>query len=53
MKILTMITPHTGGKWKFQLSKKRKKPWESQKDKRAQETQMIGGIPKSQEKLIA
>jgi len=26
------------------------KPWESQKNKRARKTQMLGGMPKSQEK---
>jgi len=28
------------------------KPWESWKGKEAQETQMLGGMPKSQEKVI-
>jgi len=52
-KILTMITSHTRGKWKFQLKKMMKKLWESQKGKRAQKTQTLGGIPKSQETMIA
>ena len=30
-----------------------KKTWESQKSKKAQETQMLGGMPNSQEKVIA
>jgi hypothetical protein len=37
MKNLDRITPHTGGKWNFRWEKM-KKPWESQKGKRAQET---------------
>ena len=32
--------------------RKEKKPWESQKGIRAQETQMLEGMPKSQEKVI-
>jgi len=50
-KIPTRITPHIEGKWKFQWEKM-KKPWESRKGKRAQETQWLGGMPKSQEKVI-
>ena len=50
-KIPTRITPHIEGKWKFQWEKM-KKPWESRKGKRAQETQWLGGMSKSQEKVI-
>ena len=50
-KIPTRITPHTGGKWKFEW-KKMKKLWESRNDKRAQETQWLGGMLKSQERVI-
>jgi hypothetical protein len=38
---------------KFQGSIMITKLWESQKGKKAQETQMLGGMPKSQEKVIA
>jgi len=47
--IPTRITPHTGGQEKFSI-RKEKMLWESQKDIRAQETQMLGGMPKSLEK---
>jgi hypothetical protein len=50
-KIPTRITPHTGDKWKFQWEKM-KRPWESRKGKRAQETHWLGGMPKSQERVI-
>jgi len=50
-KIPTRITPHTGGQEKISM-RKEKKPWESQKGIRAQETQMLEGMPKSQEKVI-
>jgi hypothetical protein len=35
------------------MIKNDEKPWESQKGKKVQETQMLGGMPKSQEKMIA
>jgi len=45
------LHPTLGGKRKFQWEKK--KPWESQKGIRAQETQMLGGMPKSLEKMTS
>jgi len=51
-KIPTRITPHTGGQEKISM-RKEKKPWESQKGIRAQETQMLGGMPKSLEKVTS
>jgi len=47
----TRITPHTEGQVKISR-KKEKKLWESRKGKRAQETQWLGGMPKSQERVI-
>jgi hypothetical protein len=51
-KIPIRITPHTEGQEKI-LMRKKKKPWESQKGMRAQETQMLGGMPKSLEKMTS
>jgi hypothetical protein len=51
-KIPTRITPHTGRQEKISM-RKEKKLWESQKDIRAQETQMLGGMPKSLEKVTS
>ena len=50
--IPTRITPHTGGQEKFSI-RKEKMPWESQKGIKAQETQMLGGMPKSLEKVTS
>jgi len=47
--IPTRITLHTGGQEKISI-RKEKMPWESQKGIRAQETQMLRGMPKSLEK---
>jgi hypothetical protein len=38
--------------WAWKMFPFMKKPWESQKGKRAQETQWLGGMPKSEERLI-
>ena len=40
------------GQVKFQWSRKRIEPWESQKAKEPKKTQMLEGMPKSQEKVI-
>ena len=44
--------PHTGGQEKISM-RKEKKPWESQKGITAQETQMLGGMPKSLENVTS
>jgi len=51
-KIPTRITPHTKGQEKISM-RKEKKLWESQKGIRAQETQMLGGMPKSLENVTS
>jgi len=51
-KIPTRITPHAGGQEKISIGKE-KMPWEGQKGIKAQETQMLGGMPKSLEKVTS
>jgi hypothetical protein len=52
-KISTRITPHTGRQVKILMKKDRWKAIRKPKKKGAQKTQMLGGVPKSQEKVIA
>ena len=45
------LHPTPGASENFK-KKRWQKPWESRKGKRAQETQWLGGMPKSQERVI-